>query len=287
MPGLNAGFQPRELLAPVTKDAKKWDGWGTALKPAWEPIVVARKPFKGTVEMCVKTNGTGAINIDACRIPLADGEDLSVDRQDAPMDTCEAGWGFKSVSRGNEDRWPANLAHDGSEECLEQFSEASGQRGDLRGGKKGKELGIYGKMGTAPAHPARVENSTSSARFFYCAKASRFERDLGCDSLPDQEGGQRSNTSGQHITRRDGGDPGPVKNNHPTVKPIKMMRWLVRMFCPPGSHLLEVHLGSGPTMLACVLESVSCTGVDNDPQSVAISRARVNHLMLNPDCYEK
>lgn len=253
-------------------------GWGTALKPGWEPIAVARKPFKGTVAANVLANGTGALNIDACRIDTS--ESRSREHEDASVRLAE---GVTSVAaragayRGGDPagRWPANVVHDGSDEVLSAFPDAPGQQGYLTGHSRNrKSLGIFGDMPAAGDAIPRGDTGTA-ARFFYCAKASKADREAGCEGLPKKRGGMVSNTSGQHITRRDGGEPGERANHHPTVKPTELMRWLCRLVTPPGGNLLDPFAGSGSTGRAAHIEGFDATLIEEDAEYAAIARARV------------
>jgi site-specific DNA-methyltransferase (adenine-specific) len=222
-------------------------GWGTALKPGWEPIAVARKPFKGPVGANVLKHGTGALNISGC-----------------------------FVGETDDGRWPANVVHDGSDEVLAAFPTAPGQQGDLTGqSKERKSHGIFGDMPAARNALARGD-SGSAARFFYCAKASKADREAGCEGLPVKRGGMVSNTSGQHITRRDGGEPGERANHHPTVKPTALMRWLCRLVTPPGGIILDPFAGSGSTGRAADIEGFSATLIEEDAEYAAIARNRIS-----------
>jgi hypothetical protein len=183
----------------------------------------------------------------------------------------------KQVGVQTEGRWPANIIHDGSEEVLQAFPDAPGQQGDLSGHSRDRtSLGIYGDMKSARDALARGD-AGSAARFFYCAKADNEDRNEGCSGLPERVGGMVSNTSGQHITRRDGGAPGPRANHHPTVKPVDLMRWLVRLVTPKGGVVLDPFMGSGSTGKAAMLEGFRFIGCDLDPDYIAIARARIDH----------
>jgi site-specific DNA-methyltransferase (adenine-specific) len=162
----------------VTKGTSEWEGWGTALKPAHEPIVLARKPLseKTIVENILKW-GVGGLAIDNCRIET--NENLAKDADGHKLDTTKQGWGFKAVPRGNEGRFPANVIHDGSDEVVKLFpnSKAGSFKGD--GSKSG---GIWNKSTGQPAGKEYGDYG-SVARFFYCAKASTSERNFGCENL--------------------------------------------------------------------------------------------------------
>lgn len=233
-------YKTSPITAPATEAAKHWDGWGTALKPAHEPICLARKPIEGTVADNVLKWGVGGLNIVGCRVPHD--EDLSVERSPKEMDTNGQGWGFKSVSSGNQGRWPANLIHDGSQEVLELFP------------------------GLADA---------SAARFFYCPKASKADRNEGCEKME----GKTFSMSG-----RDSDAAGDIglnravhrKNFHPTVKPTGLMRYLCRLITPPNGTVLDPFNGSGSTGKAAVLEGFNYVGIELNPDYVAIAEARIS-----------
>lgn len=219
------GAQNRETLAfaktsdePATEAARQWVGWGTALKPAHEPCVVARKPLEGTVAANVLAHGTGAINVDGCRVPHANAEDLAkhaagVAAIKARGGTMANSWANSSDLAGANDvsahgRWPANVVLD--EDAGRELNEQSGLQ---------------------------------AARFFYCAKASKAERGEG--------------------------------NTHPTVKPIALMRWLVRLVTPPGGLVLDPFAGSGSTGVAAIREGCSFVGIERDVEAARIARKRL------------
>ena len=217
-----------------------WGGWGTALKPAIEPITVARKPFKGTVVANVLAHGTGAMNIDGSRVGDVDG------------------------------RWPANLIHDGSDDVITAFPEAKGQQGGLKGHSKDRiSKGIFGNMKAARYAKARVEEDKSAARFFYCAKASRKER---------HEGVQDPGPQFQHgATLRKVENTDTKGNNHPTVKPTDLMAYLCRLVTPPGRIVLDPFMGSGSTGKAALREGFGFIGIEIDPDYFEIAKARIKH----------
>jgi len=205
-----------EFTAPSTPEAQQWQGWGTALKPAHEPIVVARKPLIDTVATNVLTYGTGALNIDGSRVGTTD-------------------------ALG---RWPANVIHDGSEEVLEYFGEPQ--------------------------------------RFFYCAKASKSERNAGL------EGFELKRESDRPSDDKPGGDNPRNRTNtasqnfHPTVKPIALMRYLVKLVTPPNGTVLDPFLGSGTTAVAAILEGFNWMGCEMTEDYWPIIEARVAWAELQP-----
>jgi hypothetical protein len=216
--------------APATDLARQWDGWGTALKPAWEPIIVARKPLAGTVAANVAQYGTGALNIDGCRV---DGDDDTSRRNNGTALGMmnDDGWKPRAMTTGGgPGRWPANLVHDGSEEAL--------------------------------------------ARFFYCAKANREERERGLEGMVAGRGGSEVFDP----NNRDGVGPERMtlsRNHHPTVKPLDLMRWLCRLVTPLGGLVLDPFTGSGSTGCAAVEEGFRFVGVEMEPAYVAVARRRI------------
>ena len=280
----DAGFEIRDQIGwlygsgfPKSHNQKgDWKGWGTALKPAWEPIVLARRPLIGTVAENVLAHETGAVNIDGCRIPgwkpqVTQGVNTSASSFNVAKTRQISG-------DSNEGRWSANVIHDGSDEVIAAFPESKGQQGYVgpeHGDRPSK--GIYGDFGPRPPNPPRIEIDKSAARFFYCAKASKSDRNEGCD---DREGGMRSETSGQHITRRDGGDPKPVKNNHPTVKPTALMQYLCRLVTPPGGVVLDPFMGSGSTGKAALRENFDFIGIEREKEYFEIALRRIGAEVL-------
>ncbi|HFO2070341.1 TPA: site-specific DNA-methyltransferase [Klebsiella pneumoniae] len=256
-----------------------FDGWGTALKPAHEPIVMARKPFKQTVSANMNEHGTGAINIDACRIPtdeaLNGGTGGLLSHQ---HDGTEPVADYEQAPEG---RWPANIIHDGSEAVVSAFPDAKGQQGDLKEtGRARPSQGRYGDMAPPKAHAARVESEKSAARFFYCAKVKPKERDEGLErfiatSASDMTGGRKEGSVGINDPRAGAGRTNGAKNNHPTVKPIALMSYLCRLITPPGGTVLDPWMGSGSTGRAAIEEGFSFIGIDMNPDYVTIASARI------------
>jgi DNA modification methylase len=277
------GKTTMDITAPATDAARQWDGWGTALKPAWEPIILARKPLDGTVAANVQKWGTGAINVDGCRVE-AFGEKTGGNGYIGLQQS--KGWNpnnmpykreqEQSITKG---RWPANLIHDGSEEVLELFPESSPPCGSAKK-HNSKPGGVtYGQRLTplAESNAAYVGDSGSAARFFYCAKASRAEREMGCEGMeqkPSYMVENGSKTAGaangvryeRHTTNA---------NHHPTVKPLALMRYLCRLVTPPNGLILDPFMGSGTTGMAANLEDFRFIGIDKEPEYVAIAKHRI------------
>ena len=253
----DAGFEVRDQLAWVYGSGfpkshnldGEWQGWGTALKPSWEPICLARKPLIGTVAGNVLQHGTGALNIDACRIEASDEDKANINSKHAGMDpeTYERPEGvslnlskrpmpLQQAQAHDLGRWPANLCHDGSEEVLAGFPDS-----DSKGGGGSPASGYWGNAGGCDGM-IRDDNG-SAARFFYCAKATTDERGEG--------------------------------NTHPTVKPIALMRWLVRLVTPKGGTVLDPFMGSGSTLLAAEAEQFNAIGCEMNEAYAAIAERRL------------
>jgi site-specific DNA-methyltransferase (adenine-specific) len=215
-------------------------GRGTALKPAWEPIILARKALEGTVEQNAAKYGTGVLNIYGCRT--------------------------------NAGRWPANLVHDGSDEVVRVFPQSNGQQGDLVGHSKArKSQGIYGDM-PAARDALRRGDTGSAARFFYCAKTSKKDRDEGCEMLPPvtTTDGRKVDIENPYLRTKT-----TRRNSHPTVKPTELMRYLCRLVTRPSGVILDPFMGSGSTGKAAALEGFRFIGIELEAEYVAIARARI------------
>jgi site-specific DNA-methyltransferase (adenine-specific) len=267
-----------DITAPATDDARAWQGWGTALKPAWEPVIVARKPLSGTVADNVLRYGTGALNIDGCRVGAEGGTTKGSKPQGSGRGIYGAGLhGTCEIKQLDAGRWPANVMHDGSAEVVAGFPHTTS--GDWNGqptGRGSEHSGAWGKQ-DRPFH--WKGDSGSAARFFYCAKASRTDREEGCDNLPARSGADAverdEGSAGLQSPRAGAGRTADtVRNFHPTVKPTDLMRYLCRLVTPPAGLVLDPFCGSGSTGKAALLEGLRFVGVDLDPAHVAIAEAR-------------
>jgi site-specific DNA-methyltransferase (adenine-specific) len=266
-------WKPKDVYEsqPTTDDAKEWDGWGTALKPAHEPIVLARKPLDGTVANNVLTHGTGGINIDGCRV--GEGAKKWV--------TPRGGiWSTDSESTSELvdnplGRFPANFIHDGSDEVLELFPETNKPSGIASGATRGK-LGTQGRFGSATGENMGESkfygDIGSAARFFYCAKASKKDRNEGLDGFAEKRPDERTATGMGTFQEK-----GVAKqaNHHPTVKPTELMRYLCRLITPPNGTVLDPFTGSGSTGKAAVLEGFNFIGIEQSAEYVEIAKARI------------
>jgi len=275
---------------PATPEAEQWQGWGTALKPAYEPIVLCRKPLsEPTVAANVLRWGTGALNIDGCRVQHAD---VAGPRRRHGGGIVGNGTSYEMPDSKNEQppgRWPANLTHDGSPEVLAGFPATGASKRTSITSKPG---GIYGGGRGLPAHTGEYgydEPAGSAARYFYCAKASKSDRNEGLDDLPERASAAsefRPNHTEGAANGEDGNPYGrwtPVKNSHATVKPSALMQWLVRMVTPPGGTVLDPFAGSGTTGVACAREGFRFIGCEMTDEYIPIIQGRVDHAYAKAD----
>lgn len=310
---------------PEESDATKWDGWGTALKPSHEPLVLARKPLVGTVAENVLEHGTGALNIDDCRIATVEDTRRTFDLE--RTDTHE-GWdspwmqeGERTTGGHSGGRWPANTVLSHAPGCRprgwrrvkgsdpKKSRDPISDDNTLSGGSRQGGLGGYGtevvtswtcvpgcpvaeldrQSGVSSSHRNRKSDGRihaqneiygegigwgrhdpsnshadqgGASRFYYTSKASRSEREAGLDAEDDD-----------------------IANRHPTVKPVDIMRWLVRLVAPPEGTVLDPFAGSGTTGIACVLEDFDFIGIEKEAEYARIAEARIAHAESNPTDY--
>lgn len=311
-----------DITAPATPAAYAWQGYGTALKPAWEPVILARKPLAGTVAANVLEHGTGALNIDACRVEFAGKEDAAAAaamRASADQNAGRNAYGrfengpdsIAPYVEGIEDRgrWPANIVHDGSDEVLAVFPETSTSGDLLPGHRQGSGRTSFQHMNDGNLIQGKYGgDSGSAARFFYCAKATRAERDEGlggnsggnptgdwtgarvrtCAAChrthPATHRGPCSRCGGRDIAWVSENGVGRTRqrprNHHPTVKPLALMRWLVRLVAPMGAVVLDPFAGSGTTGKAAIAEGCRFVLVELNPEYVAIAEQRLAQRSL-------
>lgn len=246
------GYHEKAGDDPVTAAAAAWQGWGTALKPAWEPIVLARKPLTGTVAETVVQHGTGALNIDGCRVAAGDG--YADNRVTQGVNTARTSYAPALVRRTFEPstsgRWPANIVHDGSEEVLSAFPDAPGQLRCVTGAERAKRtVNTYGDFGETRYGADPRADSGSAARFFYSAKADADDR-LG--------------------------------SKHPTVKRVDLMQWLCRLVTPPGGTVLDPFAGTGTTGEAAFREGFRAVLIEREPQFQADIARRMALALAGP-----
>ena len=274
------------ITAPATDAAKEWNGWGTALKPAHEPICVARKPLIGTVAENVLMHGTGAINVDGCRVKH--NEEL---REKKPQKKREFSiWTTGRYENTTElkanGRWPANIIHDGSAEVLAGFPESNSQAGKIKitkknGGWDRNDKGMFDAGRTSEFEG--YGDKGSAARFFYCAKASKKDRDEGLEGFEERENEKIGQLPDGFVSSYGNirNKPQPVRNHHPTVKPTNLMQYLCRLVTPPNGLILDPFLGSGSTGKAAMYEGFRFIGFDLNQEYIDISKARIEFALQN------
>lgn len=282
-------WQPKEFIE-ERKAQNEWAGWGTCLKPAYEPIIVARKPFVGSLVDNVLKNGVGGLNIDECRIDY-NGETPNIDGR--ANHTRGDGYGFKALGEdcqaNTQGRFPSNviLTYDETDErevCGGMPNTKSiGSAPNYDFGSQNNPSHLYTniKSGT------HFDDEGSAARYFYCAKASKRDRDAGLDAFEEMEG-IRTNAprnSEEEKTK-------PRKNTHPTVKPVELMQYLIRLVCPKGSVILDPFNGSGSTGKACMYENNDNNkdyfyiGIELTDEYLPISKARIEHAQTDKERLE-
>ncbi len=258
--------EDRSITAPATPEAKQWYGWGTALKPAHEPIVVARKPLIGTVVENVLEHGTGGLNIDGCRIEY-DKESYERNQKASEKESKQhekAVWKDSGHKERRDvfspkGRFPANFIHDGSDEVVSLFPDSKSNtrpptgKGILDPNKGWNNNSMIDKTQRG------FKDEGSAARFFYCAKASKAERSAGLEN----------------------------NNIHPTVKPVALMKYLCRLFTPPNGIVLDPFMGSGTTGVAALAQDFSFIGVERDSEYFEIAQKRLSHISEEVERHEE
>jgi site-specific DNA-methyltransferase (adenine-specific) len=262
---------------PIVEDAKQWQGWGTALKPAHEPMVLARKPIVGTVANNVLTYGVGGLNIDGARVG-SEGGTFKASKPEGISNGIygEGINGTVEIGQLNSGRFPANFIHDGSDEVLALFPITAGNHGGRVATSK-FEFGV-GNGSKISATNAK-QDSGSAARFFYCAKASKRDRNEGLDGFEVKSSAElverKENSDGMNSPRAGAGRTSGSANHHPTVKPTDLMRYLCRLITPPAGIVLDPFMGSGSTGKAAILEGFDFIGIDQSAEYVEIAKARI------------
>lgn len=235
--GSNQTLGTGYITAPTTDAAKQWQGWHTALKPSHEPLCLARKPLsEKTVAANVLKHGTGGLNVDKCRVE-GQKRNAAYREEGAPVNGGSMFGNTRHVNIDvNQGRWPANLIHDGSQEVLELFPTSSSRSGGTRGKSQ-----IWGNAAGQQDRNG-YDDAGSAARFFYTAKASRAERQ---------------------------------GSKHPTIKPLSLMRYLVRLITPPGGTVLDPFAGSGTTGQAALLEGFKAILIEREAEYIADIKQRL------------
>jgi site-specific DNA-methyltransferase (adenine-specific) len=270
--GYNTTLNQLVQTGESTDEATKWKGWGTALKPAHEPIVMARKPLsEKTVAKNVLEHGTGGINIDGSRIGTGTGETKTVEYPDIRGNNYNNANGTVEYVIKDQGRWPANFIHDGSDEVLELFPDTGKSTGGRIGKKDTSGVNIV-PAGQYEAGDPGFGDSGSAARYFYCAKTSKKDRNEGLNGFEEKRPDERTETGMGTFVEK-----GVAKqaNHHPTVKPTDLMRYLVRMVTPPNGTVLDPFTGSGSTGKAAILEGFDFIGVEQNSEYIKIAKARI------------
>jgi DNA modification methylase len=276
-----------DITTANSDNAKQWQGWGTALKPALEPIVMARKPLEGTVANNVLKHGVGGINIDGCRVEFVNEEDkgnpyrFQTNNGSGNHGVFNASKDVTSVV-GEKGRWPANVIHDGSDEVVSKFPNTTSGGGIKTNGDS--ITGVTNFNASKNYSGLNYEQDSGSAsRFFYTAKSSQSERNFGLSGFDDGvvNDGRKVDSDRPYLrntTNR--------KNIHPTVKPIDLMKYLVRLVTPKGGICLDPYLGSGTTAIACKSEKINYIGIELEPEYAKIAEARIKAETVQYDIFD-
>lgn len=274
----DAGFEIRDLIAWVygsgfPKSLNVGNGFGTALKPAMELWTLARKPLEGTVANNVLTHGTGALNIDGCRVGT-EVETWPATRGYSRQDTGSPIKETQPTGAPPTGRFPANFIHDGSDEVLAGFPVTTS-------GKVTSDKDAYGNGSMFLNGVSNQNNqhgdSGSAARFFYCAKASKRDRNEGLDGFDAKDKPTLNGYARPSEGRTAPKNGSPQQNHHPTVKPTELMRYLCRLITPPNGTVLDPFMGSGSTGKGSVMEGFNFIGIEREAEYVAIAEARINN----------
>ena len=290
-----------EAYKAKTDAGAEWKGWGTALKPAYEPVVLARKPLEGSVADNVIKYGTGAINIDDCRVPYANDEDRSgwhkTGANGSNGFTGEDTFRIRPMSaeeiqeRTKDGRFPANVILD--EEAGKVLDEQSGfTKSSKRSKKYNKDT--ENRSGYTPVKSDYREDNTYSdsggaSRFFYCPKVNKKEREAGCEEL-EEKNSASAEFRPNHMEKAEQGENGnpygrwkKIKNNHPTVKPIALMEYLIKLVTKPEHTVLDPFMGSGSTGMAAKRLGRNFIGIEREEAYFEIAKARLNQTLDNPE----
>jgi site-specific DNA-methyltransferase (adenine-specific) len=268
----------------LTKGTSEWEGWGTALKPAMELWTLVRKPLseKNIAENVLK-HGTGGLNIDGCRVPFKNeydkqqAESIALSFTGKTFDTgkynMNVGHSFRREAYdSSKGRFPANIIHDGSDEVVALFPDEDDSESD-------------GTVQQTLLGGIAEDKNMSASRFFYCAKAGKEERNEGLEGFEEKQksGAEfRPNHQEKALLGEDGNPYGrwnKIKNNHPTVKPVALMRYLCRLITPPKGIVLDPFMGSGSTGVGAIQEGFSFMGIEREAEYCKIAQARIDFAM--------
>jgi site-specific DNA-methyltransferase (adenine-specific) len=271
----------RDLTMPATPEAKQWQGWGTALKPAFEPVIVARKPIEGTVANNVLKWGTGGLNIDGSRIGTE-----TISTHNAPKGSFAGGEPDRgsdtSSYKEHTGRWPANIILDPY--TAELLDEQSGQTVSKAGGRSTQKgtgtwassTGVFANGQDRPR--TGHSDSGGGSRFFYVAKASKRDRNEGLEELPELRTGAMSATADGTMLTGSGNERNTRRQNfHPTVKPTSLMEYLIKLVTPPNGTVLDPFTGSGSTGKAAILQGFDFIGIEMTEEYLPIIEGRLKH----------
>jgi DNA modification methylase len=269
-----------DITAPATPEAQQWQGWGTALKPAFEPVIVARKPIEGTVANNVLKWGTGGLNIDGSRIGRQDGDNSSAGNRTATFgtqDTNSGGDGSGGWTQNDSGRWPANIILDPY--TAELLDEQSGQSGTTT--TKTGQYDSRSEFGGGQIN-IRHPDSGGASRFFYVAKTSKRDRNEGLDDLDEKPSTKQFMSGvedeGNNVDGSSRAFANPVaKNFHPTVKPTSLMEYLIKLVTPPNGTVLDPFTGSGSTGKAAILQGFDFIGIEMTEEYLPIIEGRLEH----------
>jgi DNA modification methylase len=279
----DAGFEIRDQImwlygSGFPKSHNVGNGWGTALKPAHEPIVVARKPITQSVAKNVLEHGTGAINIDECRVEL-DGDYKSKPNGRPSQTGLPDNYDPEKANQPDDKgRWPANVLHDGSDEVVQNFPNTSSREPGIRK-KPHQTNSMAGTLNTTGKVEVGYGDSGSAARFFYCAKASKSDKDEGLEDFLAKKivTWQTGNGASGKPSSMSAGRDTEYKNIHPTVKPTDLMKYLCRLVTPKNGTVIDPFMGSGSTGKAAAQEGFKFIGIEMSPEYFEIAEARVKH----------
>lgn len=272
------------------KAQNEWIGYNSQLKPAYEPIIVARKPIENSIVDNVLKYGVGGLNIDECRIPAEEMIETGRNGRKDKSTFQASEINQENAQFQNLGRYPANVIHDGSEEVLRGMPYTKGNGSEPNYEKSNSENRVYmeGKNTTWHKSGAHFDDEGSAARYFYCAKASKFDRDEGLDSFEEQKSIRINAPRGKEEDKFS-----PKKNTHVAVKPTSLMRYLVRLVSPKGATILDCFNGSGSTGKAVMLENkefkkdYKYIGIELTDEYLPISKARIEYIINNEFDFEK
>jgi len=295
----DAGWEIRDCLSwlyasgfPKSHNNFGIPGYGTALKPAWEPIIFAMRPLDGTFAKNAEKWGQAGINIDGCRIPIDSEKDDprlggkgSWDTSSAGQNVYEGGYAGNRMTSSPKGRWPANVMFD--EEAAEMLDEKSGisnPKQQREGVKGGSGFGYFDDVKTSSMNGVWPgDNGGGASRFFYCAKTSSRERNEGLEAFPLKEKKTLNDYTSPSEGRSASKSGAPMANNHPTVKPLKLMTYLIKLIMPQKDGiLLDPFAGSGSTLVAATRLGIDCIGIEKQPEYCEIARKRVEHELEKP-----